>query len=120
MEIARRFSPHRIILFGSYAYGTPTEDSDVDLFILARGTRVRDLGVRIREAVDFQFSVDIVVRSREEFERRIGWGDSFLKEIQERGKVLYESADARMGEKSRRRFRHRAAGSEGTKVAKLR
>jgi len=30
-EIARRFQPERIILFGSYVYGTPTEDSDVDL-----------------------------------------------------------------------------------------
>ncbi len=33
-EIVRRFRPERIILFGSYAYGTPTEDSDVDLLVV--------------------------------------------------------------------------------------
>ena len=33
-EIVRRFRPERIILFGSYAYGTPTETSDVDLLVV--------------------------------------------------------------------------------------
>jgi len=90
-EIAGKFFPLRIILFGSYAYGQPTEDSDVDLLILVEGRRVHDRGVKIRSAVDFPFAVDLLVRSCEEFERRIAWGDSFLMEIRDRGRVLYEA-----------------------------
>jgi uncharacterized protein len=33
-QIAQQFNPNRIILFGSYAYGEPTEDSDVDLLVV--------------------------------------------------------------------------------------
>ncbi len=108
-RIARQFQPERIVLFGSYAYGKPTDDSDVDLLILVKGNRVHDRAIRIRMAIDFPFPVDLVVRSCGEFTRRIASGDFFLKEIQEKGKVLYETPDARMGQESRRRFRHRPA-----------
>src|SRR5436853_6012796 len=98
MKIARLFRPERIILFGSYAYGHPTGDSDVDLLILVKGKRVHDRALRIRAAMDFTFPVDLIVRSCDEFEQRIAWGDFFLREIQERGKTLYEAAHTRMGE----------------------
>ena len=81
-----------VTFFCPYAYGTPTADSDVDLLVLMKGRHVYDKALRIREAVDFNFAVDLIVRSPEEFERRIGWGDGFLKEIRENGKVLYEAA----------------------------
>lgn len=108
-QIAARFRPQRIILFGSYAYGRPTRDSDVDLLVLMDGKRVHDKALRIREAIDFGFAVDLLVRSPEEFSRRVRWGDQFLREIQRKGKVLYEAPDARVGQQSRRRLRHRAA-----------
>jgi predicted nucleotidyltransferase len=108
-RIAQRFKPQRIILFGSYAYGIPNQNSDVDLLILLNGRNVHDEALRIREAIDFAFPIDLLVRSPQEFERRIGWGDFFLKEVQEKGRVLYEAPDARVGDKSRRRLRHRAA-----------
>ena len=50
-QIAAQFQPQRIILFGSYAYGTPSTDSDVDLLVLIKGTRVHDRALGIREAI---------------------------------------------------------------------
>src|SRR4051812_12135724 len=118
-RIAQRFRPQQIILFGSYAYGTPDSSSDVDLLILvddhsrlrnaSSQMRVHDQALHIREAINFDFPVDLLVRSREEFQQRVEWGDYFLREVQQKGRVLYEAPDARMGQKSRRRFRHRAA-----------
>lgn len=98
-QIAERFRPQKIILFGSYAYGDPDEHSDIDLLILMRGQHVHDRALRIRQEIDFDFPVDLIVRSPAEFRRRIAWGDSFLTEIRDKGKVLYEAADARMGAK---------------------
>jgi len=118
-KIAANFRPERIVLFGSYAYGVPDENSDVDLLILMRGTRVHDRAICIRQAIDFDFPVDLVVRSPDEFDRRIAWGDFFLREIREKGKVLYEAADARVGQKGRRRLRHGTARTAGEKVAQL-
>src|SRR4051812_26840202 len=108
-EIARRFRPQRIILFGSYAYGSPNEHSDVDLLVLIKGRRVHDRALEIRQQIDFDFPVDLLVRSPDEYKRRISWGDFFLRQVQEKGKILYESTDTGMGQKSRGRLRHRAA-----------
>ena len=119
-EIARRFHPRQIVLFGSYAYGNPNEHSDVDLLVLMNGRQVHDRAVEISLAIDFDFPVDLLVRSPAEFERRIAWGDFFLAEVQEKGIVLYEAPDARVGTKSGRGFRHRAARGSRAKVAKLR
>jgi predicted nucleotidyltransferase len=96
-RIARKFRPRRIILFGSYAYGRPNENSDVDLLVLMDGRRVHDRGIAIRRAITFDFPVDLVVRSPEEFQSRIALGDCFLAHIQKEGKVLYEALDARVG-----------------------
>ena len=119
-KIARQFQPERIVLFGSYAYGQPDEHSDVDLLIVMKGQRVHDRGVAIREAIDFAFPVDLVVRSPDEVRKRIAWGDYFLQEIDEKGKVLYEATDARVGEKGRRRFFQRATRDPGKKKSQLR
>jgi predicted nucleotidyltransferase len=119
-EIARQFSPKRIVLFGSHAYGNATPDSDVDLLILWEGKHVHARALKIRKAIDFRFPVDLLVRSPEEFVGRIAQGDGFLKEIQDKGKILYEAPDARMGAKSRRRLSNRTPGSTRPKNAELR
>lgn len=118
-EIAAKFKPERIVLFGSYAYGRPHKDSDVDLLIVMRGRNVHNRNIAICEAVDFPFPVDVVVRSPGEISKRIGWGDSFLIEIETKGKVLYESSHTRMDRQSRRRFHHGITRSPRAKVAKL-
>jgi predicted nucleotidyltransferase len=61
-EIARRFQPERIILFGSYAYGTPTEDSDVDLLVvMPLPDKGRGRASDIRLHLDVTFPLDLVV-----------------------------------------------------------
>src|SRR5438132_7374205 len=94
--IAREFRPARIILFGSYAYGSPTEDSDVDvLVILPRGrVRSRRPSLEIRRRISAGFPVDILVREPREIAQRLRWKDSFFVEILEKGQVMYESRHA--------------------------
>jgi predicted nucleotidyltransferase len=90
-RIASRFSPERIILFGSYAYGTPTEDSDVDLLVVMpyHGSE-GELAGRIRCALPMDMSVDVIVHTPKQLQRRLALGDFFLQEITSKGKVLYE------------------------------
>ncbi len=92
-RIVQEFQPERIILFGSYAYGTPTPDSDVDLLVIVpfEGKAPRK-SLEILNKVDPKFSVDIVVRTPEQVQQRLAWNDFFLRDIMEKGKVLYEAA----------------------------
>ena len=63
--IARGFHPQKIVLFGSYAYGKPTEDSDVDLLVIMNRTRLKGerMSVRIRHAIPRDFPLDLLVRT---------------------------------------------------------
>jgi predicted nucleotidyltransferase len=111
-DVALMVSPRRIILFGSYAYGTVTADSDVDLLVLMDYSGSgHHQATRIRRLVDVDFPMDLLVRSEREVERRIGWNDFFLKEIMEKGIVLYAADDAGVGAKGRRRLRRRLAAA---------
>ena len=95
-EVARQFRPHKIVLFGSYAYGKPTVDSDVDLLVIMDRTRYRGerMSVRIRHAVVRDFPMDLIVRTSAEVSKRLRWGDCFMKEVIEKGEVLYETGHA--------------------------
>jgi predicted nucleotidyltransferase len=110
-QIAERFHPDKIILFGSYAYGTPTPDSDVDLLVIMPTRNQIGQAVRIDEALEPGFPMDLIVRTPRVLEQRLRWGDWFLREITERGKMLYEKTDARMARKGRRRPGHRTSAS---------
>jgi predicted nucleotidyltransferase len=91
-DIARRFNPERIVLFGSYAYGRPGPDSDVDLLvIMAYQGRNSAKTAEILGAVHAGFPLDVILRSPEEVERRLAQEDFFLREVTEKGKVLYEA-----------------------------
>lgn len=91
-EIGRKFHPSKIILFGSHAYGIPAGDSDVDLLVVMEtDQRTIEQAVAIRQAVDFPFPVDLLVRTPEQIEERLRLGDFFVKEVLSRGKVLYEA-----------------------------
>lgn len=93
-QVARHFNPQKIILFGSYAYGKPTEDSDVDILIIMpfKG-RNPEKATEIWMATKPKFPIDILVRKPAELEKRLKMGDFFLREITEKGKVLYEAAN---------------------------
>jgi uncharacterized protein len=96
-QIVREFRPQRIILFGSYAYGRPTPDSDVDLLVvMPLKVRATDKAVEISNRLEHQFPIDLLVRSPEELRQRIEWNDFFLREATEKGVVMYDAADARV------------------------
>lgn len=94
-RIAREFQPDQIILFGSYAYGRPTIDSDVDLLVVMsfKGKPARK-ALEIINRVDPRFPVDLLVRTPEQVRRRIADNDFFMREIFERGYTLYEADHA--------------------------
>jgi len=92
-QVARQFNPQKIILFGSYAYGKPTEDSDVDILVVMpfKG-RNPEKATEIWMATKPRFPIDSMVRKPAELKKRLEMGDFFLREIIEKGKVLYEAA----------------------------
>ena len=95
-DIVREFSPLQVILFGSYAYGTPTEDSDVDMFvvmdILKSATRAQRR--EIEACIPKRFPLDLQVRSRADIAYRFSHNDWFLREVLEKGNVLYDTEGA--------------------------
>ena len=96
--IAREFRPRKIVLFGSYAYGKPTEDSDVDVLVIMPFDRKQGRkSLEIRRRIPADFPLDLIVRTPEFIARRLKWGDCFVQEILSKGDVLYETADPGMG-----------------------
>jgi predicted nucleotidyltransferase len=93
-QIGKQFHAERVILFGSYAQGNVTADSVVDLLVIGpfKGRSV-DKSVEIRMKLRPQFPVDILIRTAEKVHQRIKMGDCFMREILEKGKVLYEADD---------------------------
>src|SRR3982074_399788 len=93
-RIAERFQPDKIILFGSYAYGKPHEESDVDLLVIMRTRNAIDQSIRILTVFEERpFSLDLIVRTPWQIERGLKDDNWFLREIIEKGKVLYEARE---------------------------
>ncbi len=91
-RIAEKFQPEKIILFGSYAYGKPKPESDVDLLVVMETSlRERQQRLEISRALSPRpFPMDVIVRTPSQIERRLALGDSFIREITDQGKVLFE------------------------------
>ena len=94
-DIVREFAPLQVILFGSHAYGTPTKYSDVDLLVVMEipESETRRQTIEIRKRIPHRFSMDLLVRSPEEIAYRLSHNDWFLREITEKGEVLYEASN---------------------------
>ncbi len=92
-DIVREFAPLQVILFGSYAYGTPTADSDVDLLVVMDIPKSEFLpqAIKIRQRIPRRFPMDLLVRSPEEIAYRLSYNDWFLREITEKGELLHGS-----------------------------
>ena len=91
-DIVKKYNPEKIILFGSLAWGKPSRDSDVDLFIIKKTKknlleRIRDVD---RILLDRIIPLDILVYTPEQIKKRLNLGDFFIKDILTKGKVLYE------------------------------
>ena len=91
-HLAAHLQPEKIILFGSYAYGNPTTDSDVDLLVIMQNDETateRYLAVS-RLLYPRPFPLDLLVRTPQEIEDALRSGDFFIQEIVTQGRVLYE------------------------------
>jgi len=92
-KIKEEYRPEKIILFGSYAYGTPNKNSDVDLFILKSTKKNRiDRFVEVKRIIydpKIKLVFSPLVYTPKEVKGRISLGDDFVKEILEKGEVLY-------------------------------
>src|SRR5437660_7949565 len=99
-QIGEQFQPDKIILFGSYAYGTPHAESDVDLLVIMPAHDVVNQAIRIDLAFEPPFSFDLIVRTPKQIERGLREDDWFLREIVEKGKVLYEAPNGSVGPQS--------------------
>jgi predicted nucleotidyltransferase len=96
-QIGREYQPDRVVLFGSYARGDATNDSDVDVLVIMPYTgKSLEKSVEIRLRLDPDFPLDLLVRTPQEVFRRIEMGDSFMREIVTQGTVLYESHNSGM------------------------
>lgn len=91
-KIVQSFRPERVVLFGSFARQTAGHDSDVDLLVVVphEGSAAK-CAAEIRQAVDFGFPCELLVRSPQKVAERLRMGDPFIKEIFANGKILYES-----------------------------
>ena len=90
-KIALDYDPDKVILFGSYARGTETPDSDVDLLvILTFEEKPFWKSLEIINRINPPFSVDLLARRPDDTERRYSQGDPLIREALDQGKVLYE------------------------------
>lgn len=90
-RIGKVYDPEQVILFGSYAWGKPTRDSDLDFFITTKKSPnfLRDQQ-KIRKVIAGEMPIDLLLYSKSQIRRRIGMGDSFVQRIIDRGISLYE------------------------------
>ncbi|MFH1963297.1 MAG: nucleotidyltransferase domain-containing protein [bacterium] len=90
-RIVENFKPQKIILFGSYAYGNPTEGSDLDLLIVKESTIPRyKRGREVRRYLrGLKVSIDLLVYTKDEIQKWSNIKPAFITTIMEKGKVLY-------------------------------
>ena len=101
MQIADGFSPERVVLFGSYARGTASINSDVDLLvIMSHNKRNIEQSLDITRNIARTFPLDLIVRKPDEIRTRLRQHDMFLTSILKEGKILYERNHRRVGAKS--------------------
>lgn len=92
-RIVQEYHPLKVILFGSYAYGTPHEDSDIDMLVIKETSeRFIDRWVAVQELIadsERRTPVEAIVVTPDELTQRLARGDQFFQEIVARGEVLY-------------------------------
>ena len=90
-RIVSAVHPEKIVLFGSYAYGTPTKDSDLDLLVIMPSVEPMHKRVLpIRKLLrDFHVPKDIIVYTPDEVEKWKNVTNAFITSIMKKGKVIY-------------------------------
>ena len=92
-KLVTGYAPQKVILYGSYAYGKPDRDSDIDLLIIKKTTeRFIDRWVTVQQILTGthpSIPVETLVLTPQEMEKRLAIGDQFVEEIINKGEVLY-------------------------------
>lgn len=92
-EIKEKYEPIKIILYGSYSYGTQTQDSDIDILVIKNtNERPIDRWIKLKKIlrnVVKKIPISPLVYNPKEIEERLAIKDFFIKEILENGKVIY-------------------------------
>lgn len=91
-KIVKNYRPQKIVLFGSYAWGEPTENSDVDLLIVKNSKKRRsERAAEIRKKIfPPDIPLDILVYTPKEIKKRLAMKDFFFEDIVTKGRNLYE------------------------------
>ena len=97
ISIIKPFGVKKIVLFGSHAYGNPSDSSDIDLLIIKDipEDEIRDFRIQIKKSLwinlskKLSSSFDILVDDESRIKKRIAMGDLFYKEIYTKGKTIY-------------------------------
>ena len=91
--IVEEYQPEKIFLFGSYAYGEPTKESDLDLLIIKKSNdRFNQRSAEVRELLEaFHFPIEILVYTPQEFEKSSNTFCTIAFAVNEKGKVVYGS-----------------------------
>ena len=95
-DVLKQYGIEKIILFGSYANGTPNKYSDIDLLVIKDipENETRDFRIKLKKALwiklgKLSYSFDILVDNEQRIQKRIEMGDLFYKEIYSKGKTIY-------------------------------
>jgi len=99
-ERLKELKPYKVILFGSYANGNPTEDSDLDVLVVLDSEEIsKNLDEKIKRdmpiskmliSINRKIAMDLITYSKAEYEYLIEQNDFFVKEITNTGSILYE------------------------------
>lgn len=91
-KIVNGYNPEKVYLFGSYAWGSPTVDSDIDLFVIKNTAEPQRKRRRELRKILFGSGIpfDLFVYTPNEVKERLNMGDSFVDDIIKKGKILYE------------------------------
>ncbi|MBU0600635.1 nucleotidyltransferase domain-containing protein [bacterium] len=86
-----KYKPEKIILFGSLANGKTDEDSDIDLIIIKQTKKNPwERAAEVDQFIKHNVPVDFLVYTPEEVKERVQINDFFIKEVLEKGQVIYE------------------------------
>ena len=92
-------NPYKIILFGSYAYGTPTKDSDIDLYIVSNDDFIplnwkKKMQIKLKfskalREIKKQYDIDLITHTKKMYEKFLDLDSMFSREIRTKGQVIY-------------------------------
>ena len=102
LEALKQADPFKIILFGSYANGNPNKNSDIDMVVILDNNDVaKTYDERLKKKlyinklvrnINYKIALDILVYSKEEYKIIKNYGNYFIDEIENTGKIIYEKA----------------------------